>query len=31
MKTTNPRILRLMKARKVAEAKKTEASKKAVG
>jgi site-specific DNA recombinase len=31
MKTTNPRILRLMKARKAAETKKTEASKKAVG
>ena len=31
MKTTNPRILRLMKARKAAEQKQTEASKKAVG
>lgn len=31
MKTTNPRILRLMKARKDAEKKKVEASKKAVG
>lgn len=31
MKTTNPRILRLMKAQKAAEQKQTEASKKAVG
>lgn len=31
MKTTNPRILRLMKAKKAAQKKQTEAAKKAVG